>query len=135
MKIYIQNNDVNLDTLSNNNKQISNYKLIYSDDGIFKISKDKIYKIHIIDKPIISFSINSNNLLIDNSIINIEKGITTIPIKHKLIEIDEIKYKLTNELSLLLLYNNNILFDNFFECNLIDKIDNNIKNILLQYIK
>ena len=135
MKIYTQNNDINLSALSNNNKHINNYKLVYSNDGIFKILKDKIYKINIIDKPISSLSINSINLLIDNSIINIEKDITTIPFKHKVIEIDEIKYKLTNELSLLLLYNNNVLFDNFFECNLIDKINNNTKNTILEYIK
>jgi hypothetical protein len=132
MKIYIQNSDINLDILCDNIKYINNYKLIYSNDGIFKIFKDTIHKINIIDKPIISFSINGNTLLIDKSIINIENDITTIPIKHKIIEIDEIKYKLTNELSLVLLYNNNSLFDNYFISNI---IDNNIKNTLLKYIK
>ena len=132
MKIYIQNSDINLDILCDNIKYINSYKLIYSNDGIFKIFKDTIHKINIIDKPIISFSINGNTLLIDKSIINIENDITTIPIKHKVIEIDEIKYKLTNELSLVLLYNNNSLFDNYFISNI---IDNNIKNTLLKYIK
>ena len=132
MKIYIQNSDINLDILCDNIKYINSYKLIYSNDGIFKIFKDTIHKINIIDKPIISFSINGNTLLIDKSIINIENDITTIPIKHKIIEIDEIKYKLTNELSLVLLYNNNSLFDNYFISNI---IDNNIKNTLLKYIK
>ena len=135
MKIYLQEKNINLEILNNNIKNYSNYyKLIYSIDGIYKIYNDKIYKLSIIDKPISQFSINGKSLLIDNSIINYEKNITTVPFNHKLFEINEIKYKIANEISIVLLYNKNNLFDNYFETNNTNTNINNIKNILSEYI-
>ena len=132
MKIYIEAKKINEDLLNHTIKEINNYKLIYSDDGIYKIFKDNIYKINIIDKPIKYFSINGNTLLIDESKINYEKNITTIPFRHKLKNINEVNYKLNRELSLKILYNNNSQIDYYFETKL---IDNNTKNTISEYIK
>ena len=132
MKIYVNEKKININQLNEYIKQISNYKLIYSDDGIFKILKDNIYKINIIDKPITSCYIDGYHLLIDNSIITYDKDITTIPLKHKMINITEICCKLSRELSIKILYENNSLIDYYFETKI---IDNNIKNTLIENIK
>ena len=87
---------------------------------------------NIIDKSIIDFSINGYNLLIDESIINYDNDITTIPFNHKLKNINEVSYRLDNQISLKILYNNNSLIDYYFETKL---INNNIKDSLYEYVK
>ena len=141
MKIYTETNlnatnlnatNLNATNLSNISKNISYYKLIYSNDGIFKIMKNKIYKIKINDIPVKIYNINEYKLLLDKSSMFNENNITTIPLTHKLFNITEIKYKLTNELSLLFQYNNNNLFDSYFESNI---FNNDIQNSIYESIK
>ena len=63
-------------------------------------------------------------------------NITTIPHKHKLIDINEIKYKETekSEISLIIQYSKNKIIDTFFLLNT-EIIDNNIINDLSNYLK
>ena len=132
MKIYVKDKKINKDFLNKYTEELISYKLIYSSEGIFKIFKNKIYKMNIIDKSIIDFSINGYNLLIDESIINYDNDITTIPFNHKLKNINEVSYRLDNQISLKILYNNNSLIDYYFETKL---INNNIKDSLYEYVK
>lgn len=132
MKIYVIDKKIDKDLLNRYTEELKNYILIYSNEGIFKIFKDKIYKINIIDKPIINFSINGYNLLIDESIINYENDITMIPFNHKLKNINEVTYNLDSKISLKLLYNKNSLIDYYFETKF---IDSNVKDNLYEYLK
>ncbi len=136
MKIYIPNCDINTNKLMNYCKYNNEFKIVYSDDGIFKINYNNIYRLNITDKPIETISINGAKLYIDKSIISISDNITTIPHKHKLIDINEIKYKETekSEISLIIQYSKNKIIDAFFLLNT-EIIDNNIINDLSNYLK
>jgi hypothetical protein len=117
-------------------KYNNEFKIVYSDDGIFKINYNNIYRLNITDKPIETISINGAKLYIDKSIISMSHNITTIPHKHKLIDINEIKYKETekSEISLIIQYSKNKIIDTFFLLNT-EIIDNNIINDLSNYLK
>jgi len=136
MKIYIPNCDINTNKLMNYCKYNNEFKIVYSDDGIFKINYNNIYRLNITDKPIETISINGAKLYIDKSIISMSDNITTIPHKHKLIDINEIKYKETekSEISLIIQYSKNKIIDTFFLLNT-EIIDNNIINDLSNYLK
>jgi hypothetical protein len=136
MKIYIPNCDINTNKLTNYCKYNNEFKIVYSDDGIFKINYNNIYRLNITDKPIETISINGAKLYIDKSIISMSHNITTIPHKHKLIDINEIKYKETekSEISLIIQYSKNKIIDTFFLLNT-EIIDNNIINDLSNYLK
>ena len=136
MKIYIPNCDINTNKLMNYYKYNNEFKIVYSDDGIFKINYNNIYRLNITDKPIETISINGAKLYIDKSIISMSHNITTIPHKHKLIDINEIKYKETekSEISLIIQYSKNKIIDTFFLLNT-EIIDNNIINDLSNYLK
>ncbi len=136
MKIYIPKLDITIDNLNNYYKYNNNFKIIYSDDGIFKINNNTINKLNIIDKSIESLTINGINLLIDKTNISVISNVTTIPYTHKCIEVTEIKYKETTKstLSLVIHYNKNKIIDSFFESN--DNIvDKNTINNLNKYLK
>ena len=136
MKIYIPKLNVNIDNLNNYQKYNNNFKIIYSNDGIFKINNNTINRLNITDKSIESLTINGITLLIDKSNISLTSNITTIPYSHKCIEINEIKFKETTKstLSLVIHYNKNKIIDLFFEYN--DNIlDNNTINTLNNYLK
>ena len=133
MKIYFNNIKKNIDSekLSECKKYTNYYKMLYSEDGIFKITDNNICKIHIIDNPITNLSISNINMLIDKSIIKYEKDIKTIPFKHKLFDLKEEKYKLENNVMLIILYLNNNIFNNYFET---DNINNNVENTISNYL-
>ena len=136
MKIYIPKRDINVNNLENYCKYNNNFKIIYSNDGIFKINNNTINRLNITDKSIESLTINGITLLIDKSNISLTSNITTIPYSHKCIEINEIKFKETTKstLSLVIHYNKNKIIDLFFEYN--DNIlDNNTINTLNNYLK
>lgn len=136
MKIYIPKLDININNLENYCKYNNNFKIIYSDDGIFKIHNNNINKLNIIDKSIESISVNGITLFVDKSTISMVSNITTIPYRHKTIDIDEIKYKITTKspLALVIQYSKNKIIDTYFEYN--DNIINtNIINDISKYLK
>lgn len=136
MKIYISKRDININSLENYCKYNNNFKIIYSDDGIFKIHNNNINKLNITDKSIETLSVNGIALFIDKSIISIVSNITTIPYRHKMIDINEIKYKATTKSSLALVvqYSKNKIIDTYFEYN-DNIINNNIINDINKYLK
>ena len=136
MKIYIPNCDINTNKLNNYYKYYNDFKIVYSEDGIFKINNNNISKLNITDKTIESISVSGTKLYIDKSIISFSHNITTIPLRHKLIDINEIKYKETekSQLSLIIQYSKNKLIDAFFIVNA-DEIDDNIIIDLTNYLK
>lgn len=136
MKIYISKRDININSLENYCKYNNNFKIIYSDDGIFKIHNNNINKLNITDKSIETLSVNGIALFIDKSIISIVSNITTIPYKHKTIDINEIKYKATTKslLALVVQYSKNKIIDTYFEYN-DNIINNNIINDISEYLK
>ena len=132
MKIYFDSQkNIDFDKLSTYKIYTNYYKMLYTEDGIFKITDNNIYKMNIIDNPITKFSINGTNLLIDKTIINYEKDIKSIPLNHKLFEVKEEKYKLENNVMLIILYSNNTIFDSYFET---DVINSNVENTISNYL-
>lgn len=132
MKIYFDSQkNIDFDKLSTYKIYTNYYKMLYTEDGIFKITDNNIYKIHIIDNPITKFSINGTNILIDKTIINYEKDIKSIPLNHKLFELKEEKYKLENNIFFIKLYSNNSVFDSYFET---DVINSNVENTISNYL-
>lgn len=132
MKIYFDSQkNIDLDKLSTYKTYTNYYKMLYSEDGIFKITDNNIYKIHIIDYPITYLSISGINMLIDKTIINYEKDIKSIPLNHKLFELKEEKYKLENNIFFIKLYSNNSVFDSYFET---DVINSNVENTISNYL-
>jgi hypothetical protein len=135
MKIYIPKLDININNLENYCKYNNNFKIIYSNDGIFKIHNNNINKLNITDKSIETILVNGITLFIDKSTISMVSNITTIPYIHKSIDIDEIKYKMTTKstLALVVQYSKNKIIDTYFECN-DNIINNNIINDISKYL-
>lgn len=135
MKIYIPKLDININNLENYCKYNNNFKIIYSNDGIFKIHNNTINKLNITDKSIETILVNEITLFIDKSTISMVSNITTIPYIHKSIDIDEIKYKMTTKstLALVVQYSKNKIIDTYFECN-DNIINNNIINDISKYL-
>jgi hypothetical protein len=136
MKIYIPKRDINIDNLENYCIYNNNFKIIYSNDGIFKIHNNNISRLNITDKSIETISVSGITLFIDKSTISMVSNITTIPYRHKTIDIDEIKYKITTKstLALIVQYSKNKIIDTYFECN-DNIINNNIINDISKYLK
>ena len=135
MKIYIPKRDININNLENYCKYNNNFKIIYSNDGIFKIHNNNINKLNITDKSIETILVNGITLFIDKSTISMVSNITTIPYIHKSIDIDEIKYKMTTKstLALVVQYSKNKIIDTYFEYN-DNVINNNIINDISKYL-
>lgn len=136
MKIYIPKLDININNLENYCKYNNNFKIIYSDDGIFKIHNNNINKLNITDKSVETITVDGITLFVDKTTISMVSNITTIPYRHKNIDIDEIKYKMTTKspLALVVQYSKNKIIDTYFEYN--DNIINtNIINDISKYLK
>ena len=134
MKIYFLSKTINTNKLENYIFKNLSYKLIFSEDGIFKIFNDNIYKITIIDKPIVSIKINNNDLLVDKSLNIDNKDVHTIPFNHKVIDIKEYIYKIDNKsnVSLNILYNKENIFNFYLTSNI--ELDNNCNKDILKFI-
>ena len=88
MKVYINNNTLNIYNLKHLNK-IEDYFIkkdyiikIYSELGIFKFNKNRFYKLLPFDKNIESIIINDTEFLIDNSFYKLGKQQYQIPVNH-----------------------------------------------------
>lgn len=144
MKIYINNINYNKDYLISDNYLKKNveykksdkfYNIIYSDEGMYKIDNKNIYKINVTDHPINTLKIKDFNLLIDKSKIHYKPNISTIPFNHKVYEINETIYKISNlsKISFVILKKDNNVFDYYFDVNS-DNIDNMLKENIEEYI-
>jgi hypothetical protein len=135
MKIYAKNFIIknlipkNLNLLKN----ITNYKDIYSAEGIFRIQNDNIFKLIPQDIPCEYMNYKDLNLIVDKSSF-IFKKISSIPYNHVVYNIEQVEYKFYNNspISFLIEYNNNKIIDYYFftKQNLYINFEDNI----LEYI-
>ena len=95
MKLYFSENIIDENLLDNYLKKISKYKIIISEEGIFKIT-DKIFKEYCEDKPIEEKYIEDFKFVLDKSEINY-KEVYSIPLKHKSFDYEEIEFKKNNK--------------------------------------
>jgi hypothetical protein len=127
MLLYVTNNNIKFDILSNYIKEEKNYRLIYSIDGIYKIENEILYKLSIMNENSKSIMINNKNILVDES--NISYTIVnSIPIKHVCLTIRAEYYKLNKNVILIIEYNQNKVYNIYFinNSNEIDSIINTI---------
>jgi hypothetical protein len=127
MLLYVTNNNIKFDILSNYIKEEKNYRLIYSIDGIYKIENEILYKLSIMNENSKSIMINNKNILVDES--NISYTIVnSIPIKHVCLTIRAEYYKLNKNVFLIIEYNQNKVYNIYFinNSNEIDSIINTI---------
>uniref|UniRef100_A0A6C0AYP1 Uncharacterized protein n=1 Tax=viral metagenome TaxID=1070528 RepID=A0A6C0AYP1_9ZZZZ len=128
MKIYtpisIPKNIYDLNLLQIN---ITQYKDIYSSDGIFRIQNDNIYQLIPQDKPIEKTTYNNTEFIIDKSYFSFRNEIYCIPIIHLEFNIEYIEFKLNNKskISLIIEKTNNIIIDTYFYTK-----ENNLHNYL-----
>ena len=116
MKIYIANftpkiNENTLLKLEKLYNKVKNYKDIYSQDGIFRIENNIIYKLIPEDYPIENFEYNNINFLLDKSKHIFRKDIYCIPYNHIVYNIQQIEYKFDSKskISLILEYSGECL--------------------------
>lgn len=127
-------NHIELDKLNNYNKQTKQYKIIYSDDGIYKIYDSNIH--HFIIKKEASKTIycQAGKFQCDMSEISYDK-INYIPFNHKLIDITQYKYKVNNKIYFVIEYVNNDIYNVYFDTRDCDDIVINTINDIINLIK
>ena len=128
MLLYVTSNSINFDKLDQYIKEEKNYTLIYSNDGIYKIENEVIYKLNIKNEKSKSIIINNKEILIDES--NISYTIVnSIPINHLCLTIRAEYYKLNKNVFLIIENNQNKIYNIYF-INNSDSIDSIINTIL-----
>jgi len=126
MKIYIKNNGTDINTVNtkNNHKKKTTssaipkktrYQMIYSEEGIFRIQNNRIFKLIPQDIAAECFNYNNIEFIIDKSSYTFRKDIYSIPYKHIFYDIEQFEYKLQNsDISLIVDYNKNKILDIYF---------------------
>jgi hypothetical protein len=122
MKIYFTDiKSQHLDKLNNNNYyiEISEYSLIFSLDGIYKVNKNSnvFYKLKILDDIVIHNTIDEWNILIDNSITEYEEELSQIPYNSYTKKFIQITYSIRKNALVkfvILKDNNNKISDFYF---------------------
>jgi hypothetical protein len=113
MLLYVTNNTINYERLSNFTKLTKEYNLIYSNDGIYKIEKDVLYKVMSKKEGCSSIMLNNKSILIDESEISYSI-VNSIPMKHVCLPIRAEYYKLNKNVTLILEYNEKKLYNVYF---------------------
>jgi hypothetical protein len=113
MLLYVTNNTINYERLSNFTKLTKEYNLIYSNDGIYKIEKDVLYKVMSKKEGCSSIMLNNKSILIDESEISYSI-VNSIPMKHVCLPIRAEHYKLNKNVTLILEYNEKKLYNVYF---------------------
>ena len=107
MKIYSQDLDVKAiphKTLIPYYISTKNKSLIYSEEGIFKIAKDKIYKMKVVDVPVKKYVMDNIVLYCDDSTIVVDDEWFQIPYSHYKNDIVEETYKLNSDSSMQMIF-------------------------------
>ena len=135
MKIYVKNlipKNINIDSFT---KKITNYKDIYSNDGIFRIQNNNIYKLIPQDIPCEYFNYKNMDFILDKSNYIFRKTIYYIPYKHKVYNIQQIEYKLNTNLpvSLIVQYIYSKIIDIYFYTKE-NELYINLKNNIIEYL-
>ena len=98
MKLYVKNlHEFNKSKLNQLYKREKNITMIYSLKGIYEIQKDEIYEINIKDEEIECVQIKEYECILDKSIIKFGKNQNQIPFDHILVNIKKKIYKLNED--------------------------------------
>ena len=85
MKIYIEDTSkINLNEIENFKIENIKFNYIFSNEGIFKYTKNELYQMNIVDGDIKRYKYNNIWLISDTSQIKIKDKSYQIPIKHKI---------------------------------------------------
>lgn len=122
MRIYLEHfnyQNINFNNLNKCNKEERNQIEIYSDEGIYLIENDRLYKLKLMDGNIERSEnyINNINLLIDKTIIKKQQNIVShVSMNNIKRELKLYYYKLREKspLRLVLTYENGLLVDMYF---------------------
>lgn len=104
--------------LTLNKKEI--YKLLYSDEGIYKIQNNIVYRGSLKIKNIIVQAICENEVYIDPSITTYSKIDSQMPSNYNLININKFYYKMDNDpdFNFIVIEEDNLIVDAFIETNI-----------------
>ncbi len=110
------------------------YKNIYSNDGIFRIQNNIIYKLIPQDVTLENFNYNNTEFIIDKSSYIFRKNIYTIPYEHISHNIEELEYKLHKNslVSLIVHYHKNEIINIYFSTK--NNLCINLKENIMEYI-
>jgi hypothetical protein len=135
MRVYLSGGLSKILDDSNLIKHSTNYKEIYSPDGMFRIQNDKMIQLIPEDKKIENFSLDGRRFLVDKGGMIQKKNVQTLPYEHIVVEIERIEYKLTNKslVSLNVLHNKNKIVDMYFFIKT-DTVCTNTKNDIREYL-
>jgi hypothetical protein len=142
MKLYFKNTEIK-NIIKNEllKTSITNKSMFYSNEGIFTIEKDNIYRIDYINDEIINYKnfLNHMDAISDNTLINKER-VFQLPNKHHQHIYKEyvIKTAPNAEIALVIEETNDIISDHYFLLNNNDIHNQFIKDDiikLLSYIK
>lgn len=111
-----------------------NYKDIYSDEGIFRIKNNIVYKLIPQDFPCEKYKFNNINFIVDKSKYLLVEDIYCIPYKNIVYNIEEVRYRVNSKskVELVIKYNNLYVMDIYFYVNE-ENLSNNCKNNILEY--
>jgi hypothetical protein len=143
MKIYLPNLEIN-EMIKNDNLYITstNKQLFYSNEGIYAIENNYIYRLNFIDDENIKTYtdiINNHPIITDNTEIKKEK-VYQLPNKHHIYNYKEYEVKIHQNktlISLVIQVSNNVVNDHYFITNEKDVDNIFIKqdiNKLISYI-
>jgi len=134
MKIYIK--DFMPQELKPNSMILNKttYQNVYTENGLFRIQNDNIFKLIPQDITPEEFNYNNIEFIIDKSSYIFRKNIYTIPYKHLLYNIEQFEYKLLNnsEVSLIIHYHKNKVIDVYFMTK--KELSIHLKNDIMEYI-
>ena len=130
MKLYFSENIINENLLDNHYKKTSKYKIIISEEGIFKIN-DKIFKEYCKDKPIEEINMDNFKLIFDPSEIFYTE-VFSIPFKHKEFDYEELEFKKNHKSNISLIIKKTKDYrDYYFK---VYNFDNNVNLEIKDYI-
>lgn len=142
MKIYIENLDLsriinNVEIIKKYEIKNKSYIIFYSNEGIFELNKNNLYKLYQKDKEIFNDKIESNNinytLLYDKSFY-IKENVFCLPNLYEEKKIKKVYHKKDNSfITFIIEYSKNNILDFYFELD--EKLlDNHYNDVLKNQI-
>jgi len=142
MKIYALNIKINPQNIFSNNintkdlcKTSNTCHYIYSDDGMFLLQNNQLYKLIPDDVPCDTITFNNTDFIVDCSTYTFRKDIYNVPWAHIIQTIEKIEYKYSNSslVSLIIEKNNGKITDVYFET-MEKNLNIQLKNDIIKYL-
>lgn len=120
MKLYLDKKQIDKKHLDSLRQYLCNtrkYQIIYTDDGLFKMSNHKLLKMKIIDKPLENIMIDHTEVVVDHSKIVNDGEYYQLPVKYFIDTVTQYTYELNRNagLKLVVEYTDNQFNDFYFE--------------------